>query len=49
MPTDGSIPWRQITDAPAPTTLVPLTTTVGGVPDLVWDDNDQLVLVEVPL
>lgn len=28
---------------------VPLTTTVGGVPELVWDSNDALVLTEVPL
>lgn len=29
--------------------LMPLTTTVGGVPDLVWDNNDELVLMEVSL
>jgi hypothetical protein len=29
-------------------TLVPLTTTVSGVPELVWDDNDNLVMTEVP-
>lgn len=28
---------------------VPLTTTVGGVPELVWDANNELVLVEVVL
>lgn len=31
------------------TQLVPLTTTVGGVPELVWDANDELVLTEVTL
>lgn len=30
------------------TQLVPLTTTIGGVPELVWDDNDNLVMTEVP-
>jgi hypothetical protein len=29
--------------------LVPWTTTVNGVPDLVWDSNDELVLIEVDL
>lgn len=29
--------------------LVPLTTEVGGVPDFVWDDDNQLVMTEVPL
>lgn len=28
--------------------LAPLTTMVGGVPELVWDDNDNLVMTEVP-
>lgn len=27
--------------------LVPLTTVIGGVPDLVWDADDQLVFTEV--
>lgn len=31
------------------TAWVPLQTTVGGVPDLVWDGNDEIVLVEVPV
>lgn len=31
---------------PAATRLVPLTTTVGGVPELVWDDDDNLVMAE---
>lgn len=26
--------------------LEPLTTEVGGVPDLVWDDDNQLVMTE---
>ena len=29
------------------TIFPPLTTVVGGVPDLVWDDDDGLVLTEV--
>lgn len=29
------------------THLVPLTTVVGGVPQLVWDADNQLVLTEV--
>lgn len=29
--------------------LVPLTTTVGGVPELVWTDDDELIFVEVDL
>lgn len=28
--------------------LVPLTTSINGVPDLVWDTDDQLVLTESP-
>jgi hypothetical protein len=28
--------------------LVPLTTVVGGVPELVWDADNQLVLTEAP-
>lgn len=31
------------------TALVPLTTVVGGVPELVWDDDNNLVMTEVPL
>lgn len=41
---DGT--WSAAEDT---TALVPLTTTVGGVPDFVWDDNDELVLMEVTL
>lgn len=26
--------------------LMPLTTEIGGVPDLVWDSDNQLVLTE---
>ena len=26
--------------------LEPLTTEIGGVPDLVWDDNNKLVMTE---
>lgn len=42
---DGT--WK----VPASTTttaLVPLTTTVAGEPALVWDDDDNLVMTEVP-
>lgn len=28
--------------------LVPLTTETAGVPDFVWDDDNQLVMAEVP-
>lgn len=31
------------------TPLAPLTTSVGGTPDFVWDENDELVLTEVVL
>lgn len=31
-----------------PTRLVPLTTVVGGVPELVWDEDNNLVMTEVP-
>lgn len=41
---DGT--WSSAED---PTALVPLTTTVGGTPDFVWDANDELVLMEVTL
>lgn len=30
------------------TVLVPLTTVVGGVPQLVWGADHQLVMTEVP-
>lgn len=33
--------------ATATTHLVPLTTVVGGVPQLVWDADNQLVFTEV--
>lgn len=33
----------------ATTALIPLTTDVGGVPDFVWDEDNQLVLTEVAL
>lgn len=29
--------------------LVPLTTSINGVPELVWDADNQLVMTEVPL
>jgi hypothetical protein len=34
-------------DAAAPL-IVPLTTSINGVPELVWDSNNQLVFTEVP-
>lgn len=30
-------------------TYVPLTTTVGGVPEMVWDSNDEIVITEASL
>lgn len=37
-------------DAASGTTAwMPLTTVVGGVPELVWDDDDSLIPTEVPL
>lgn len=35
--------------AVATASKVPLTTVVNGVPDFVWDENDELVHTEVPL
>ena len=32
----------------ASSALVPLTTEINGVPDLVWDDDNQLVMTEAP-
>lgn len=32
---------------PIVSALFALTTTVGGAPEFVWDDNDELVLMEV--
>lgn len=28
--------------------VLPLTTAINGAPELVWDDNDEIVLTEVP-
>lgn len=39
--------WRPA--APDATALVPLTTVIAGVPQLVWDADDQLVMTAVPL
>jgi hypothetical protein len=33
---------------PIVSALVPLTTVVGGVPEPVWDADNQLVLTEAP-
>lgn len=53
---DGVTAWNDLPYYTAgdgggtPTTAhVPLTTVVGGVPELVWDADDSLVLTEVPL
>jgi hypothetical protein len=43
---DGA--WAAVDPAPTTETVL-LTTTVGGSPELVWDDNDEIVLMEVPL
>lgn len=34
---------------PVPRALVPLTMSINGVCDFVWDANDELVLTEVNL
>lgn len=52
MSSNGQIPAQQVaglTEALAGiATLVPLTTTdTAGEPALVWDENDELVLIEV--
>lgn len=44
----GKTAWAPAA-GPAETMWVPLTTTVGGAPELVWDGNDELVLMEVPV
>lgn len=31
------------------TAWVALTTSVGGVPDLIWTSTDELIYVEVPI
>ena len=41
----GETAWASPTTA----RLVPLTTKTGSTPELVWDDNDELVLTEVTL
>lgn len=44
----GEVKWSPA--GAATSVLVPLTTTDGaGNPELVWDDDDQLVMTEVPL
>ena len=37
-----------VTGVPSGTRLIPLTTVIGGVPDFVWDADNELVLTEVP-
>lgn len=38
-----------LTEVNITTHELPLTATVNGVPELVWNENDELVLTEVPL
>lgn len=45
---DGLVPPEQLPTA-LTHALVPLTTVVGGVPELVWEADDSLSLTEVPL
>lgn len=40
--TDPANPIVSSTSTP----IEPLTTEIGGVPDLVWDDDNQLVMTE---
>lgn len=44
----GESAWAPAAYEPL-TVLVPLTTSVGGVPELVWDADNQLVMTEAPL
>lgn len=48
---DGIVPDTQLPAWPVALThaLVPLTTVVGGVPELVWEADNSLSLTEVPL
>lgn len=43
------VKWAAVVASQLSTAWVPLQTTVGGVPELVWDANNELVLVEVPV
>jgi hypothetical protein len=45
---DTTDPKRPVVSAVIPAQLVPLTTVVDGVPDLVWDADNQLVFTEAP-
>lgn len=47
----GAVPVLTLTSyTPGVTTaLVPWTSVVDGVPSLVWDDDDNLVMTEVEL
>lgn len=38
-----------LADAGLDSLVLPLTTATNGVPELVWDGDDELVLTEVPL
>ena len=43
---DNTDPANPIVAAIPVIQLVPLTTVIGGVPDLVWDADNQLVFTE---
>lgn len=46
---DGST-WQAVSEASVPTSAwLPLTTVVGGVPDLVWSGTDALIPTYGPL
>lgn len=48
--TMGTVPEITLVPVPPTTTvLVPWTATVGGVPELMWDDDDNLMMIEVTL
>jgi len=46
---NGVAVWATLSAGAATTVLVPWTTTVGGTPENVYDQDDQLVLSEDPL
>lgn len=45
----GEACWGPPPTPPVSSVLVPLTTTTAGLPELVWDANNELVLTEVSL
>lgn len=44
---EGGLVAGLITTGVAATHLIPLTTSINGVPELVWDADNQLVMTEV--